>query len=268
MHAVWEPEGRDGLKRGQVRISLNKAAKEWGFTRAQGRRFLQRCVSEGDIEWERGRGGRPKTTSQGAAPSAQKSGPVSVPVSVPVSGVMTICHYDRYQTGFKKGEPVSVPVSVPLSGNSPANNKKERTAATDPVAASPAVKAKKARRSPGSDPRVKELVDAYFRLFREIRGHAYVVNGAKDAAAIKRMLGTLDPEDITARMAQFLRDDDPWLERQGYTIAVFATRVNCYHSSTIGGAASGNASQCLPSSLEESLRRAYGDDWQEVLNRG
>jgi hypothetical protein len=181
--------------------------------------------------------------------------------------IVTILNYAKYQPGLEYNSTVSGTVSVQLSGNSPANNKKEHIAATVPVAASPGMRAMKARRTPGSDPRNKELLDVYSRLFREIRGYTYVVDESKDAAAIKRLLGSLDPEDITSRMAQFLRDDEPWLQKQGHTIALFARQVDSYRPLSAGRLSRGNSSHTGPARLGEILRQAYGDNRQEELDR-
>jgi hypothetical protein len=88
---------------------------------------------------------------------------------------------------------------------------------------------KKKNAKPETDPRIKEIIDWFFDEYQRIKGSKYVVQGKKDAASVKRLLGTLDLHDIKDRITLFLEDNDPWLvEKTGHTIAIFASRVNKY----------------------------------------
>jgi hypothetical protein len=55
--AAWADLPAEGLRRGQLWLSIPKAAKAWGMGQTSVRRFLRKAEIEQDILWERGRGG-------------------------------------------------------------------------------------------------------------------------------------------------------------------------------------------------------------------
>jgi len=79
-----------------------------------------------------------------------------------------------------------------------------------------------------TDPRIKELIDYFFRQYNFLRDGDYVVAGGKDGKAIERLLKSLEPDEIRRRMLKYLEDNDPFLVRNGHPIAIFAERVNAY----------------------------------------
>ena len=73
---------------------------------------------------------------------------------------------------------------------------------------------------------VKRSIDLFYQLHKEKTGHIYVVNGQKDGAIVKRLLGSLSEEELRGRMAAFFESEDTFIERAGRTIGVFASQVN------------------------------------------
>jgi hypothetical protein len=96
-----------GLSRGQLWFSIGMGQKQWGMSRMQTRRFLTRCVTEGDILWEKGAGGRSRINCV----SGTQSDPQSDPQSDTVLSRITIVKYDIYNP---QSDPQSDRVCDPL----------------------------------------------------------------------------------------------------------------------------------------------------------
>lgn len=80
------------LLRGQLWFSITQGQKHWGMSRMQTRRFLTRCVKEGDILWEKGAGGR----SRNNYVSGTQSDPQSDTQNDTLFSRITIVKYDIY----------------------------------------------------------------------------------------------------------------------------------------------------------------------------
>lgn len=82
--------------------------------------------------------------------------------------------------------------------------------------------------------REMKRVNAAFTAGWERRYHAaYAYQGAKDATAVKRLLQTLSPAEIEARMAIYFATDDPFVLRTRHSLAVFASNINQYVPSAL-----------------------------------
>ena len=79
-----------------------------------------------------------------------------------------------------------------------------------------------------TDPRIKLLIDYWFQDYgRVFPGEKYVVQGGKDAAAVKRLLGTAPLEDMQAAASWFLRlESNDWLGQLGKEISLFVMKYN------------------------------------------
>ena len=113
------------------------------------------------------------------------------------------------------------------------------------------------------DPRVKEFVDWYFTKHKEIRGAALVVNGGKDGANVKRLLGTLDLAELQARAERFIRDQRGWPENDR-SISAFAQVVNRYGMGKPGGNGSGQPINML--SLVHFRALMKPESWREICS--
>jgi len=83
------------------------------------------------------------------------------------------------------------------------------------------------RSKPKPNPDIKTFIDAFYDRFQKKTGKKYHVEGAKDATAVKRLLGTYSLNDLTAHMETFFTADDDWTKNKaGYTIGTFASQVN------------------------------------------
>ena len=68
------------------------------------------------------------------------------------------------------------------------------------------------------------MVEAWEKHFEA----KYSFNGAADAQAIKKLIGTFTDEEIMSRFDMFLNDRDYFVTKQGHTIAFFTKQVNSY----------------------------------------
>jgi hypothetical protein len=99
---------------------------------------------------------------------------------------------------------------------------------------SPAQKPKKPKKpKKPTDPRVKQLIDGFYRRYETAMGHKYIVQGGKDGTAAKRLLKALDAEGVDpwpvlvdATAAMFA--DKFW--RGKASIAVLAAQINAFRS--------------------------------------
>ena len=79
-----------------------------------------------------------------------------------------------------------------------------------------------------ADPRIKVFIDYWFQDYGKVfPGEKYVVQGGKDAAAVKRLLGTAPLEDIEKAASWFLRlESNDWLGQLGKEISLFVMKYN------------------------------------------
>jgi len=79
---------------------------------------------------------------------------------------------------------------------------------------------------PGIGATLKRL-EAAFERVHEARYHGvYVWNFVKDRAQMKRLLRTLDVEDIEGRMLVYLGSDEPFYTKARHSFPVFVAAVN------------------------------------------
>lgn len=76
-----------------------------------------------------------------------------------------------------------------------------------------------------TDPRVKTFINWWYDEFKARFQAPYNVT-AKDAALVKRLLGTYPLEKLKELSEQFFESDDPFIVRAGRTIGVFSSQVN------------------------------------------
>ncbi len=124
---LTEAEWRDfnGLKRGQVRFSLSQAKELWGMSKKKALVFLNRCVQDGSITWEKGKPGRPNKLVR-----APFFAPINAPINAPISGTITVLKYNNYQPCQEGGAPINAPclemVRVPLTNKKSTKNNTEK----------------------------------------------------------------------------------------------------------------------------------------------
>lgn len=87
-----------GLLRGQLWFSITWSKKLLNMTQDQARYFLNKCVTEGDISWQRGEGYRGKYTVGIPARSPARNTGHSPGHSPARYGLITLLNYDQYNT--------------------------------------------------------------------------------------------------------------------------------------------------------------------------
>jgi hypothetical protein len=97
---------------------------------------------------------------------------------------------------------------------------------TDIYNNTPRVHKKRTRAAGETDPRIKRLIDYYHDRFVDKFGEKPVIDGGKDGAIIKKLLGTYSEEKIRELIDAFFESDDPFITRSGYTIGCLKTQVN------------------------------------------
>ena len=73
---------------------------------------------------------------------------------------------------------------------------------------------------------ISRLIDAYHQRFVLKHQQKPVVNGAKDGATFKRLLGSQTEPEILACLDRFFASDDPFIAKAGHTVGVFASQYN------------------------------------------
>lgn len=111
VNAEWNPDGYNGLERGQVRFSVTQSQELWGMSPTTAKRFLKRCEEDGSIIWSRGYPGRKFQLGHGPI-----NGPISGPISDPKAGIITVLNYNKYQAPPNQSGPISGPIGNPISG--------------------------------------------------------------------------------------------------------------------------------------------------------
>jgi hypothetical protein len=83
-----------------------------------------------------------------------------------------------------------------------------------------------------SDPRIKELTDAWAALYSARHGDSYHFTG-KDFGLFKSALGTFDLSRLKELMARFFENADSWVkEKAGFTVGVFHSKLNSLASTS------------------------------------
>lgn len=78
------------------------------------------------------------------------------------------------------------------------------------------------------NPDVKTFLDHYVQTYQAKFGITPVVNYAKDGKIIKKLLSAVQLDKLKQALELFFNDSDEFLEKAGYTIGVFRTRINAY----------------------------------------
>ena len=73
---------------------------------------------------------------------------------------------------------------------------------------------------------VKTLIDFYHDSFVKKFGEKPVIDGKKDGAIIKGLLGTYSEEKLKGLIGAFFESTDQFIVNSGYTIGVFKTQIN------------------------------------------
>jgi len=79
-----------------------------------------------------------------------------------------------------------------------------------------------------TDARIKVFIDYWFQDYAKVfPGEKYVVQGGKDAAAVKRLLGSASLDEINKAASWFLRlESNDWLGQLGKEINLFVMKYN------------------------------------------
>lgn len=77
-----------------------------------------------------------------------------------------------------------------------------------------------------TDPRVKEFIDGWAKAFQEHHHEKYLVQGAKDGAAVKRLLQIDTVDNLLDLAWEAWKHPDKFNCKQAVTIAGFASRYN------------------------------------------
>lgn len=73
---------------------------------------------------------------------------------------------------------------------------------------------------------IKHLIDHHFQNYQRKFNKKYVVSGGKDGSLLKKLLKSLEKEEIKKLNDLFFQSDDPFVQKAGYTIAVFFSQIN------------------------------------------
>jgi hypothetical protein len=231
LNAVWNPEGFNGLMRGQVRFSVKQAKKLWGLSPTQARRFLKACVEDGSISWQKGKAGRPITSAKskgsekylrhGAIEGGNSGGN-----SGAIMGVITVLKYNEYQATVQNDGAIHGAIEGGNHGASYKEYNKEKNDASPSASGSPREKSSK-KVSKETDPRVKQLIDYFCAIHQAKFDHKYTVSGARDGQIFKTLLADHSLDTLKTCIQAFFDDQDEWLNGKR-TIAVLRSRVNQY----------------------------------------
>jgi hypothetical protein len=132
--------------------------------------------------------------------------------------LVTICNFERYQNKGKDWWK-----SWAQQNKDSINNKPLILCDDTPV------RKQKPRKKQPPHPETMPLLDCFKSRFKVRFGIPYLLNWGKDGAHIKRLLdGGLTFKLIVDAMDRFFKDDSEFLRKAGYTIGVFAARINSY----------------------------------------
>lgn len=125
--------------------------------------------------------------------------------------IVTICKYSTYQ---------DVTLEQPINQQQPNNDITINTT----IVAKRSIK----KQSPKHD-ETRPLLETFCAKYKDKFDKPYIIKWAKDGASIKRLLnGGLTYTTIAESMDMFLHDEDSFLLKTGYEIALFASRINRY----------------------------------------
>lgn len=72
---------------------------------------------------------------------------------------------------------------------------------------------------------IKALLSHYDAAFRRKFGYPAPINGGKDAALAKQLLGIYTLEQLEDWVDQFFEMDDAWIQQTGYSFGVFRSQL-------------------------------------------
>ena len=78
-----------------------------------------------------------------------------------------------------------------------------------------------AQKRPEADPAVKRIIDEYHEQFLARHGRKPLISGGKDGSLIRKMLATWGEETVRTALAAFVRGNDSWAVKRGWTLAAF-----------------------------------------------
>ncbi len=83
---------------------------------------------------------------------------------------------------------------------------------------------------PSNGQAAKNLLDLFATRWEARYRTKFVTNGAKDMSIFKRLLKSIDANEIDTRQGKYMVDLDPFLVEARHPIGLFATRINAYGS--------------------------------------
>lgn len=93
-------------------------------------------------------------------------------------------------------------------------------------------------------------LDAWRATYHE----SYIWVHAKDRAGLKRLLRSLSPDEIKARIGAYLATDEPFLQKNKHSFGVFCSTINSYSGAKARQAVVGCSHQPRCSSEVEHTR--------------
>jgi hypothetical protein len=112
------------------------------------------------------------------------------------------------------------------------------------------------------NPEVKIFIDYAADTFKTLTGESLCVDGGKDGAIVKRLLGTYGLDRLKGLWDTFLASTDPFIEQAGRSIGVFKSQINKLLSSKLPS----KMTQTL-TALEQARVIVEGND-KKVLGGG
>jgi phage replication O-like protein O len=113
----------------------------------------------------------------------------------------------------------------------------------------------------------RQFLTDYGNLFRTRFGTTYICQFAKDTKLVKEMLKAIEYSDLLNRAGQFLRDEDDWLKRKGYTIGMFKSMVNRYVAKK-ATVVKGYEPERLTQEQEQAAEAAKTEAMQKLREKG
>ena len=71
------------------------------------------------------------------------------------------------------------------------------------------------------DKRVREFIDMFCEKHKEVVGSKYLVDGGKDGAIVKKLLGTHTLAELNEYLIKYFQSEDAFIQTQGYSIGFF-----------------------------------------------
>lgn len=130
-------------------------------------------------------------------------------------------HYELWKPLAKKPTLAKTPINVGENAN--------RSLAKTPHTKDNYTKDKRQLRESAKTPHpaITFLTD-FGKLFKTRFGTTYIANFSKDIPLVKGMLSAIEYDDLLNRAGQFLRDEDDFIKKAGYTVGTFRSKVNKY----------------------------------------